>query len=150
VDPRRRHGRDRNREPPLRVAVTFATLLQTFSMRQRRYISRKWVLLIPAVLALVFLLPMGWRAARRLVAYEYRTYHSPDRRFQIVLYNFPTFFGTMPGQGSDASGYFQLRDSQTGRVLEDQDVDMVQMVELVEWSPNQVRIGILADWTLPR
>jgi len=114
-----------------------------------RYISRKWVLLIPAVIALALFLPYGMRAWRRLGAREYRTYDSPDRRFQIVVYRIPVFAAMMPGQASDAPGYFQLQESKTGRILEDQDVEMVQQIQQVEWSPTQVRVEILADWTLP-
>jgi hypothetical protein len=116
---------------------------------QRRYLSRKWVLLIPAVIGLVFLLPHGVRAVRRVGAHEHWIDHSPDRRFQIVVYRMP-MLSAMPGQSSDAPGYFQLRDSQTGRVLEDKDVEMVQLVQLAEWSPSSVRVGILANWNLPR
>jgi hypothetical protein len=126
----------------------FARFVHTSCM-QRRYISRKWVLLIPAVMVLVFLLPHGMRAVRRVGAHEHWTYHSPDRRFQIVVYRMP-MLSAMPGQSSDAPGYFQLRDSQTGRVLEDEDVEMVQEAQRVEWSPASVRVGILANWDLPR
>jgi hypothetical protein len=116
---------------------------------ERRYISRKWLLLLPAALVLVWCWPYASRALRRIGAHEHWTYNSPDRRFQIVVYRMPMIFA-MPGQGSDAPGYFQLRDARTGKVLEDQDVEMVQDADLVEWTPSSVSVGILADWRLPQ
>lgn len=102
-----------------------------------------------AVLIVGVLFAFALRAWRRSGAEEYRTFASPDGRFQIVVYRIPSRV-VMPGQGSDASGYFQLRDARTGRVLRESCVEMVQLVERVEWSPTNVRVQLLADWSLPQ
>ena len=80
---------------------------------------------------------------------EYRTFTSPDGRLEVVVYRIPVFFAA-PGQASDAPGLIQLRDSRTGRVSARSRVEMVQLVEQVEWSDTSVTVGRLADWKLPR
>jgi hypothetical protein len=82
-------------------------------------------------------------------AEEYRRYSSPDGRFQIAVFRIPTSFA-MPGGGSDARGYFQLLDTYTGQVLREQKVEMVQLVDHIEWSATNVDVRLLADWSLPR
>lgn len=77
-----------------------------------------------------------------------RTYASPDGRYEIVVYRKPLSFA-MPGQGSDAPGYFQLRDVQTGRVLHERKIEMVQLVDRINWSATNVDVHLLADWRLP-
>ncbi len=56
----------------------------------------------------------------------------------------------MPGQSSDAPGYFQLHDARTGRVLRERSVEMVQLVDRIEWSTTNVDVRLLADWSLPQ
>ena len=74
---------------------------------------------------------------------------SPDGRFQIVVYSLPSGI-VMPGQSSDVPGYFQLRDAQTGRVLRERSVEMVQLVDQIEWSTTNVDVRLLANWSLPK
>ena len=87
-----------------------------------------------------------WRRPR---AQEYRRYSSPDGRFQIVVFRKPSSFA-MPGQGSDAPGFFQLRVVRTGRVLRQREVETVQLVDRIEWSATNVDVHLLADWSLPQ
>ncbi len=87
-----------------------------------------------------------WQSSR---AEKHHAFTSPDGRFKIVVYRRPTLLA-MPGQGSDAPGYFQLLDMKTGRVLNEQNVEMVQLVEQIHWSPTKVNVKLLADWDLPR
>jgi hypothetical protein len=102
-----------------------------------------------AVLVVGVLIAFGLRAWRRSGAEEYRTFASSDGRFQLVVFRIPTGFA-MPGQSSDAPGYFQLRDARTGRVLRERSVEMVQLVDRIEWSPTNVHVPLLADWSLPQ
>jgi hypothetical protein len=90
----------------------------------------------------------GLHYLRRSGARQHRIFPSPDNRFQIVVYRVPALFA-LPGQSSDAPGYFQLRETQSGRVLKESSVEMVQLVERVEWSPTHVNVHLLADWSLP-
>jgi hypothetical protein len=108
--------------------------------------SSKWLI---AVVVLGVVLAASLAIWGRPRAQEYRRYSSPDGRFQIVVFRKPTAFA-MPGQASDASGYFQLRDAQTGRVLRQREVEMVQLVDRIEWSATNVDVHLLADWTLPQ
>jgi hypothetical protein len=109
----------------------------------------KWLVVVLAVLIVGVLVAFGLRAWRRSGAEEYRTFASPDGRFQIVVYRIPTGVA-MPGQSSDAPGYFQLRDTRTGRVLRERSVEMVQLVDRIEWSPTNVDVRLLAEWSLPQ
>lgn len=113
-----------------------------------RKIPRK-LMLILAVLVLGVLVACSLRAWRRSGAEQYRTFASPDGRFQVVVYRIPTGFA-MPGQSSDAPGSFQLRDTRTGRVLRERSVEMVQLVDRIEWSSTNVDIWLLVDWSLPQ
>jgi hypothetical protein len=109
----------------------------------------RWLMAVLAVLMVGVLVAFCLRAWRRSGAEEYRTFASPDGRFQIVVYRIPTG-AAMPGQSSDAPGYFQLRDMRTGRVLRERSVEMVQLVDQIEWSPTNVDVRLLADWSLPQ
>ena len=104
---------------------------------------------ILAVLIVGVLVASGLRAWRRSGAEEYRTFASPNGRFQIVVFRIPSRVA-MPGQSSDSPGYFQLRDARTGRVLRESSVEMVQLVDRIEWSPTNVDVRLLADWSLPK
>ena len=109
----------------------------------------RWLMVVLAVLVVGVLVAFGLRTWRRSGAEEYRTFASPDGRFQIVVFRIPSRVA-MPGQSSDAPGYFQLRDTRTGRVLRECSVEMVQLVDRIEWSPTNVDVRLLADWSLPR
>src|SRR5688572_9612627 len=70
----------------------------------------------------------------------YRTFISPDKRFQIEVYRSRQWFGTMPGQSGDAPGTVCLYERATGKLLERTRVEMVQIVEQVTWSATNVDI----------
>ena len=114
--------------------------------------SKRAAIKLVAVLICVFVLTtvsvFALRAWRRAGAEVYRTFASPDGRFQIVVYRIPSRFA-MPGQGSDAPGFIQLCDARTGQVFRDCDVEMVQLVDQISWSPTNVDVRLLADWRLP-
>src|SRR5258705_8839890 len=99
--------------------------------------------LIMVLATLSVFIAFGLRTLRRSTAEEYRTFASPDGRFQIVVYRIP-MSSALPGQGSDAPGFFQLRDARTGRVLRECPVEMVQLVDQIDWSPTNVDVRLLA------
>ncbi|MGC3958224.1 MAG: hypothetical protein QM813_09890 [Verrucomicrobiota bacterium] len=108
--------------------------------------ARKWIagfVVIGVALAVTLML------LRRPKGEEYRRYSSPDGRFQIVVFRIPTAFAR-PGGSSDAPGYFRLLDAHTGKVLREQEVEMVQLVDQIEWSATNVEVRLLADWSLPK
>ena len=114
----------------------------------RRALSRTLTVAV-AVLVLACVGVTGFRACHRAGAEVHRRYASPDGRFEIVVYRIPSRIA-FPGQGSDAPGWFVLRDVQTGRVLRERNVEMVQLVDPPQWSPTNVNVTLLADWKLPR
>lgn len=79
---------------------------------------------------------------------EYATFNSPDGKYKIVVTKKSTFFGRSPGQGGDSPGEVRLYNK-NGDVLEKKDVEMVQLVEKVEWTEKNVYIKLIADWNLP-
>jgi len=91
----------------------------------------KWPIAVIGALVLVGLAMFGLHAWRKTGTEVDRTFASPDGRFQIVVFRTASRFA-MPGQSSDAPGYFQLRDARTGRVLRERSVEMVQFIERVE------------------
>lgn len=78
----------------------------------------------------------------------YRTFISPDKRFQIEVYRSRQWCGTMPGQSGDAPGTVCLYERATGKLLEKTRVGMVQIVEQVTWSATNVDVKFVADWNL--
>ena len=85
---------------------------------------------------------------RHLHAREYRTFLSPDGRFKIVVKGVPMVFA-FPGQSGDAPGFVQLC-TKSGKVLQEKEVEMVQMVDNVQWSPSAVNMDLFAEWNLPK
>jgi hypothetical protein len=90
----------------------------------------------------------GIRSHRRARASEYRSYASPDGRFRFVVYRISSTFA-MPGQSSDAPGFVRLYDLRSGRILQEKDVEMVQLIDQFEWSSTNLYIKLFADWKLP-
>jgi len=81
-------------------------------------------------------------------AEEDRSYTSPDGRFKMVVYRTPLPIA-MPGQSGDAPGFVRLYEVKSGRILEQKDVQMVQLIDQFEWSPTNLYIKFFADWKLP-
>ena len=79
---------------------------------------------------------------------RYREFTSPDNQYLIVVNRQPEAF-TMPGQSSDAPGTVVLMRKVDGLELRRAKVEMVQMIDRVEWHPNHVNIGLFAVWPLP-
>ena len=109
----------------------------------------KGMLSLSALLLVVMLLvPICWPLVLKFAATEYRTIESPDGNYKIVVYRIPAFSISMPGQSGDAPGYVRLYDK-VGRILEEQNVDMVQNIDHADWEDNKVRIKLFAEWDLP-
>lgn len=95
--------------------------------------------------ALFFITP----SARKLCCSAvYKTFTSPDQRFQLTVYRLGWPWPMPPGSAGDASGFVRLRTHE-GTVLQEQDVQMVQLVDKVVWEPQRVEIKLVADWALP-
>lgn len=54
----------------------------------------------------------------------------------------------MPGQSGDAPGVVRLYNRR-GDLLQETKVEMVQLVDHVEWTDRKVRIKLVAEWELP-
>ena len=78
----------------------------------------------------------------------YRVFVRPDGAYRVVVLRRPQAFA-MPGQAGDAPGIVQLFD-RDGHLLNQADINMVQMVEAVDWSDHRARIKRLVDWPLTK
>ena len=100
----------------------------------------------------VALLVMGgfaWMATTRLEPFA--AFERPDHHYRVLVLckrsGWPGGVGR-PGQSGDAPGEVRLLD-RSGHVLESTSVDMVQVVENVDWQDRRVVIKLVADWPLP-
>lgn len=81
--------------------------------------------------------------------HPYATFMRPDGRYRLVVVAQPGLWrAVLPGQAGDAPGVLRLYD-RDGRLLQETKVDMVQLVERVEWEDRRVRVKLIADWALP-
>ncbi|AVT02092.1 hypothetical protein [Paracidovorax avenae] len=95
----------------------------------------------------------GWLsltvAGRKLCCSSiYKTFSSPDQRFRVAVFRISQPWPVAPGSAGDAPGFMQLM-TRTGDVLQEQDVEAVQLVEQVRWTPHSVEIPLIVEWGLP-
>lgn len=89
-----------------------------------------------------------WVVSARLRTEEYASFTRPDGHYRVVVLRRSAWPGAMPGQAGDAPGKVRLLD-RAGRVLQETSVEMVQLVDSVEWGERRVRIKLVAEWDLP-
>ncbi|WP_044234874.1 hypothetical protein [Chondromyces apiculatus] len=105
---------------------------------------RRWLLACLLLLVVLAAVVAFSRPREELHA----TFTSPDGKYRVEVYRRPVWLGVFPGQASDAPGRAVLMDS-SGRVLGDVDVDMVQLVDGVEWEERSASIRTVVHWQLP-
>lgn len=105
--------------------------------------------LVAVAFGIVTMLIVGCHSDPKAKAEEYRSYLSPDNRFKLVVYRIP-MTTAMPGAASDAPSFVRLYDTKTGSILEEKNVEMVQMISNLNWSPTNLLIISFADWKLPQ
>ncbi|WP_369940586.1 hypothetical protein [Xanthomonas medicagonis] len=107
-----------------------------------------------ALLVVVALVACAWLwlspSGRKLCcSSSYKTFVSPDRRFRVEVFRTSVPLPTMPGSAADAPGFVRLQ-TWDGKVLQEQDIDAVQLVDHIRWSPTRVDVPLIAEWPLPR
>lgn len=83
----------------------------------------------------------------RAPATYYLTIPSPDGKYQLVVYSVPMLFA-MPGGGSDAPCYVQLQNK-SGKILNEGYLEMVQLLDRIDWEKDSVTVAITHTWSLP-
>lgn len=111
--------------------------------------TKKLVFVLGGFLVGILVVVALWPSAIRAAARPYRTIVSPDGKYTLVVYRLPQFRMAFPGQAGDAPGYVRLFD-QSGKVLEEKDIEMVENIDQVEWEKTTVHIKLFADWRLPQ
>ncbi len=76
---------------------------------------------------------------------RYKTFDSPHSGHSVEVYKLYTPFSIMPGSTGDSPGYVRLF-SPSGELINETYIEMVQLVETVEWSTDQMSIKFVADW----
>ena len=108
----------------------------------------KTALMIVAILLIVGVLIGRRFMFGNLMMEKYAAFDSPDGKYQIVVMRKKELLGSAPGQAGDSPGEVRLVNKKSD-VLEKTDVEMVQLVEKVEWNDKTVYIKLIADWNLP-
>jgi hypothetical protein len=116
-------------------------------MTAMRSPARRWIVLVTTLLAALGL-GAAWVALPRTEPVPYASFVRPDGKYRVLVWRRVLLPGVMPGQSSDASGRVELWDAR-GRMLQSKAVEMVQLVEQVEWAKRRAHIKLIADWELP-
>ena len=105
--------------------------------------------IITALISLVIVAVILFNVWREYSAFVYATYNSPNSKYIIRVTEYPRLLGHMPGDAGGGSGYVELIEVQTSRVLERKSVNMVMTIDTVYWEPHQVYIKLFYTWPLP-
>ena len=77
-----------------------------------------------------------------------RSFVRADGAYKVILFRKP-LPAVMPGQAGGAPGVVRLYDG-SDRLLAEADVEMVQLVEDVDWSNDKASIKLIVEWDLSR
>jgi hypothetical protein len=78
---------------------------------------------------------------------QYKTFESPSGNYHVSVFSIPMIPMIMPGGAGDTAGFVQLIDK-NGNVLKEKDVEMVQLIDEVNWSDKKVSIPLFTEWPL--
>ena len=107
------------------------------------------VQLVAAVATLILLILMvWWIVSPRIMAEEYASFTRSDGNYRVVVLRIPVWPALMPGQAGDAPGVVRLYNRH-GKLLRETKVEMVQLVDHVDWAEKRVQIKLVAEWELP-
>jgi hypothetical protein len=101
---------------------------------------------IGIAMLLAFALAAAWLWLSKPGLHLDRTFESPDGHYRVEVRRHPQPF-MMPGQSGDAPGVARVVDA-SGNMLAEVPVEIVQLVEDVDWSNGHARIKLTADWDL--
>lgn len=107
---------------------------------------RRWAAPLIVIAVFVLLLGLSLRAGARLD--RVATFDRPDHRYAVIVLRKHVTWPRRPGQASDAPGVVRLVDG-AGHVLHETPLEMVQLVETVDWQDHRVVVKPVADWPLP-
>jgi len=80
---------------------------------------------------------------------EYRRISSPDGKyFAVAKYHaYQSWLPIFPGQSGDKSGWVIIF-KKDGTKIGEADVDMVQMIQEINWKPDAAELRLVATWKL--
>jgi hypothetical protein len=116
--------------------------------QQRKYFTKP-MLTIALSSAVLLLTVLAWWAQSTYVWREaYVSFTRPDGRYKVLVTRNKAWTALMPGQTGDSPGVVWLLDKEDNPLYWT-DVEMVQLVEHVDWQDKRVSIKLIADWDLP-
>jgi hypothetical protein len=106
--------------------------------------KKRVVIAVVAVVAVI----AAYAIWQRFHLEQYQVIDSPDSRFRLVVYRRLSWHSTMPGQGSHGPGVVRLYD-RSGHLLDEAEIPMVQQINDLEWTKDEVTVPLVFDWKLP-
>lgn len=82
----------------------------------------------------------------RATAEYQKTIPSPDGKYQLIVYRIPMLYSA-PGGGGDAPCYVQLQNK-SGRILNEGYVEMVNLLDRIDWEKDSVTVALTHTWSL--
>lgn len=83
-----------------------------------------------------------------LLSSPHSVFMSPDKQYRIELFSYDNILPVMPGSSAgDEAGYIRLYNKDN-ELLNEKEIEMVQLVETINWSGDKVSIKLVADWNL--
>lgn len=109
--------------------------------------SRKLIFIVSLTTAIVGLIALATNKyiQKSCCLSSYKTFDSPHSGHSVEVYKLYTPFSIMPGSAGDSPGYVRLFNP-SGELINETYIEMVQLVETVEWSTDQMSIKFIADW----
>ena len=72
----------------------------------------------------------------------------PDGEYHIAVYSYTSLISLMPGSSGDRPGVIKLYNK-SNQLIAEKDIEMLQLIDNVEWSDTGVHIPLVVDWELP-
>ena len=79
---------------------------------------------------------------------EYKMFIKPDGEYHIAVYSYTSLISLMPGSSGDRPGVIKLYNK-SNQLIAEKDIEMLQLIDNVEWSDPGVHIPLVVDWELP-
>ena len=109
----------------------------------------KNILILIVTLGLIIILFINIIPLKKVfLSSQHQVFMSPDKNYRIELFAYDSIFTAMPGSSAgDEAGYIRLYNKDN-ELLNEKEIEMLQLVETVDWSDNHVSIKLIADWPL--
>ena len=107
------------------------------------------MIVLSVMLCLIVILSINILPFKKIfLSSRYHVFTSPDKSYRVELFAYQQVLPAMPGSSAgDETGYIRLYNKDN-HLLNEKEIEMVQLVETVDWSDDRVSIKLIADWEL--